>query len=98
VQVTWTSLDALAGPATGYDVVRGVLSALRSAGYPGAGLCAANDLANTPYDEAAIDCDPVSGDGCYYLARGQNACAAGSYADSSQAPPHPLDGGASPCP
>lgn len=39
-----------------------------------------------------------SRDGCYYLARAQNACATGSYADASQSPPHPLDGGASPCP
>ncbi len=98
VQLSWVSLDSLVGPSTGYDVVRGVLSVLRSGGFPGAAVCAANDLANTPYSEPAIDCDPPAGDGCFYLTRGQNTCATGSYADSSQSPPHPLDAGASPCP
>ena len=98
VRVSWTSLDPTSGTSTSYDVVRGVLSELRSGGYPGGGLCAWNDLPDTPYNELAGDCAAPSGDGCWYLTRGQNTCATGTYGDSSQTPPHPLDGGAGPCP
>jgi hypothetical protein len=98
VRLSWTSLDASAGPSTSYDVGRGAISTLRSSGYPGGAVCAANDVPDTPYDEPAATCPALVGDGCWYLARGQSTCGTGSYANVTQIPPHPLDGGASPCP
>ena len=98
ITVFWNSEDAIVGPSTNYDVVRGKLLGLHAGGYPGSGaVCAANDLPNTPYPELAANCPTVPSDGCYYLGRAQNTCGTGTYADSSQTPPHPLDPGG-PCP
>jgi hypothetical protein len=98
VQVFWASLDPVCGSATDYDVLRGTLSALLAGGYPGAAICVADNAADTPYNEAAGACLAPLGDGCWYLLRGQNSCGAGTYANLTQIPPHPLDGFASPCP
>ena len=76
-------------PATAYDVARGALSMLGTGSFTSA--CAANDLPDSPYAETEAACAPTAGDGCWYLVRGQNECATGSYG------PSVLDG-ASPCP
>jgi N-acetylneuraminic acid mutarotase len=98
VQLNWTSLAATAGSATQFDVVRGGLSSLRGTGFPGGSACVASALPTLSYTEPAGACPALPGDGCWYLVRGKNSCGAGSYADSSQVPPHALDGGAGPCP
>ena len=77
VRLSWTSLDPVAGPATGYDVARGSLSALHGGGLDA--VCAADQLADTPYVEASGACSRPSGDGCWYLVRGQNVCGRGPY-------------------
>ena len=97
IRITWTSEDALVGPGTNYDVERGRLSLLHAAGYPGGAGCGANDLPNPPDNEPAPMCPNSVGNGCWYLGRAQNSCGTGTYADSSQIPPHPLDG-VVPCP
>lgn len=84
----WTSEDPTAGTATNYDFARGLLSALRSSGTFGGAACLANDVSDTPYDDASPN--PPVGDGYWYLMRGQNACGTGTYGRSS------LDA-ASPC-
>jgi hypothetical protein len=88
-RVAWTSQDPTAGSATNYDAARGLLSALRSSGTFSGATCLANDLADTPYDDASAS--PPVGDGYWYLVRGQNACGTGTYGRSA------LDA-ASPCP
>jgi subtilisin family serine protease len=72
----WTSLAAVAGNGTTYDVVRGLISQVRAtAGFADA-ICVANDQPNDSY--ADIDLPPLD-DAFYYLARGQNACGTGSW-------------------
>jgi hypothetical protein len=80
-QVSWDSLDAVVGKSTGYDVVRGSLASLRSeGGYAGAS-CDTLDLADSPYLDPSADPEP--GQGVYYLVRGRNSCAAGTFGNSS---------------
>ncbi len=94
----WPDQDPVAGPSTSYDLARGSLGVLRSTGFPGSAVCAAGGLAAPPYTEADNACVTGANDGCWYLIRARNSCGTGSYADSSQSIPHPLDAGASPCP
>ena len=91
VRVSWTSEDSLAGASTSYDVARGTLAALQAGGFPGTAACAINNVADTPYTEAAGACPAAAGNGCWYLVRAQNSCGTGSYGAA------PLDT-ASPCP
>lgn len=98
LRATWADLAKCAGAATHYDGVRGNLRSLRSTGYPGGAVCAANDLLVPDYNEPGAGCQTLPGDGCWYLFRGQNACGTGSYSDASQTPPHPLDGVLTGCP
>src|SRR5262249_19108147 len=79
VQFSWSSLDPALGAETSYDVARGILSVLRSGGFPGGAICASNDLPDTPYMEDASACGAGPGDGCWYLVRGQNGCGPGTY-------------------
>ena len=97
VRISWTSQDASAGPGTGYDVVAGDLALLRSsAGFAGAG-CRADDLPDSPLDDASPP--PAAGAGEYLLVRAQNSCAAGSYGSATIVPDprDALDSGG-PCP
>jgi len=89
--VEWVSLDPTSGTSTNYDVARGLLSVLHAGGSFAGAVCAANNLANTPYSESAAACGAGVGNGCWYLVRGQNSCGTGSYG------PAALDA-ASPCP
>jgi hypothetical protein len=72
------------GPATsaaGYDLVRGTLSTLRSAGFSAAtDACDANDLAGTSFNETHV---PAAGEGDWYLVRAEGPCGGGSYDDGS---------------
>jgi hypothetical protein len=97
VTVAWTSQDGTAGAATSYDVSRGLLSKLRTGGFLGNSVCAANDVPDTPYTEPGTACGAAGGDGCWYLVRAQNVCGTATWADASQSS-RPLDGGSSPCP
>jgi hypothetical protein len=67
-QLQWTAI----GNATGYDLVRGSLSVLKStSGNFGAAItdCLENDLADTSRDDADT---PDAGDGFWYLIRAAN--------------------------
>jgi serine protease AprX len=80
----WESLASLAGTGTTYDVVRGLVSELRSDEGFVSSSCFAED--NGP--SFVVDTDlPPPGDALYYLVRGQNGCGSGSYGDQSNGPP-----------
>ena len=79
ITVGWTSQDPVAGSATRYDVARGLVSTLRTTGWPGGATCAGNDVADTPYTEGAGACPASAGDGCWYLVRAVNSCATATY-------------------
>jgi hypothetical protein len=89
VRISWASQDGSAGPGTGYDVVAGDLDLLRSSGGFAGATCRANDVPDTPIDDAAAL--PAPGAGEYLLVRAQNSCGAGTYGNAS------LDAGG-PCP
>ena len=80
----WPSLVPAAGPATRYDVVRGVVSELPVGG-SGSEICLEADLAGGAgtVSLALTDGDPPSGEAYWYLVRGDNGCGAGSYGSSS---------------
>lgn len=77
--VSWSTLAALAGPATLYDLIRGPLGDLR--GSPSGdefdtSTCSSNDaFALTLNDPDTLP----SGEGFYYVVRGENACGTGLY-------------------
>ncbi|HEX4823993.1 MAG TPA: FG-GAP-like repeat-containing protein [Candidatus Polarisedimenticolaceae bacterium] len=79
-RLQWLSIPG----ATSYDVVRGVLSSLRSsAGNFTTSLdqCTANDASGLLVDTTGA---PPAGDGWYFLVRGTlGSCSAGSYDDGS---------------
>ena len=83
-QVSWDSLDAVVGKNTGYDMVRGNLGALRSEGGYASASCDSLDLPDTPYLDPSAD--PAPGQGVYYLVRGRNTCADGTFGNSSLEP------------
>ncbi len=88
-----TAVLGWSGPAgaTGYDVVRGSLSALRSAG----GFAAATDgcLANdTTFMTLRDPGTPDPGDGTWYLVRGVNCGGAGTYDTDAPSQAAPRDG------
>jgi hypothetical protein len=100
VQLTWSA----APDATGYDVVRGVLSTLRASQgnfTVGVDSCLQNDTSQPHADDAAT---PPAGDGFWYLVRSVNACSEpGTYDDywvPSQAFPRDagIDAAANSCP
>ena len=97
VRIAWASQDAAAGPGTGYDAVAGDLDLLRTSGGFAAATCRANDLPDTPFDDATAP--PTAGAGEYLLLRAQNGCGAGTYGDSTLVPDprDTLDAGG-PCP
>lgn len=79
-----TAFGWLATPgASGYDVVRGSLSALLPGGDFTAATttCEANDLSATSITLSHL---PAVGDADWYLVRGISGCGAGSYDDPSQ--------------
>lgn len=64
-----------------YDVIGGLLSALRSSGTVAAATCVVNDAPGTSTSDPRPN--PASGDGYYYLVRGQNVCGSGFYGFAS---------------
>jgi hypothetical protein len=75
------SWDAAAA-ATGYDVIRGTLSALLSGGF-----VSATDACLGPHIADTFDSDthiPAEGDVDWFLIRASNACGTGSYDDGSE--------------
>jgi hypothetical protein len=71
----WSSLAAISGPGT-YDVVRGLVSQLRTSGNFGDAVCVSDSQTTTSYTDIDL---PTEGDAFYYLARGQNACGTGGW-------------------
>jgi hypothetical protein len=98
VELSWDSLDPVVGRAAVYDVVRGTLSELRAdLGFARAS-CLAVGILDTPYVDSTGA--PPPGDGSYYLVRGRDSCAEGSFGDGSAAPDprDALDSGVPACP
>ena len=84
---TW---DATPG-ATGYDVIRGTLSALRSAGFPTAvDSCLFDHVAATTASDAHL---PAVEDGDWVLIRAVSPCGTGTYNDGSASLLSSRDGG-----
>jgi hypothetical protein len=67
-RVAWNA----AARADSYDLQRGALSVLASAGY---GTCVASGLATTSFDDGDV---PPAGDGFFYLVRGHDAGCGGA--------------------
>jgi hypothetical protein len=84
VTLSWTSLATQAGPATTYDVVRGLVSELRVGGGAAETCLASGDTANQAADAAV----PALGAAFHYLVRGVNVCGAGTYGAASDGAPH----------
>ncbi len=97
VELSWDSLDPVAGAATLYDVLRGTISELRADGGFARAECLAASLPDTPF----ADSEPgPANDGFWYLVRGRNTCGEGTYGDGSGSPDprQPLDAGSVACP
>jgi hypothetical protein len=76
--LSWPSQAVLAGPGTQYDLASGRL--LPSGGLEfGSGVCLQSSTA-TVYSDGRLD--PDVGTGFWYLVRGRNSCAVGSYGTS----------------
>ena len=71
--VSWTALPV----QSGYDVVGGLVSVLRSAGSISGAACLTNDAGVATWTDTRPN--PASGEGYYYLVRGQNGCGNGTY-------------------
>lgn len=94
---SWDSMADTAGPSTTYDMVSGLVSALRADGGFGGASCLADDLAAPSYDDTRSGPDPA--DAYYYLSRGQNGCGTGTWGDATIDPDPRDDLDASgPCP
>jgi hypothetical protein len=95
-ELTWDSLDPVAGSGTVADVVRGMLSDLRGDRGFARATCLASNVADTPL---LIPEDPPAGSGFYYLIRGRNSCGFGTFGDGSIVPDprDALDSGAPAC-
>lgn len=83
-RVSWTSQDPVAGLATTYGIVSGLLSDLRSSGGFAAATCLQGGIGDTPFDD--VRSAPPLGNGFYYLARAKNSCGTGTYGNSSLTP------------
>jgi hypothetical protein len=76
----WQSLLSEAGSGTTYDVLRGDLDALRSAGTIADAACIATGIAAVAVADAS---EPLAGSGYYYVVGGRNACGAGGWGTDS---------------
>jgi hypothetical protein len=79
VEVAWDSLDPVVGLGTVYDVTSGRMSDLRADRGFSRATCLTSGLADTPYVETQPV--PAPGDGYYYVVRGRNSCATGTWGD-----------------
>jgi N-acetylneuraminic acid mutarotase len=86
--LNWASQASMAGPGTRYDLSSGPL--LPSGGPDlGSGICLQSSAATTHSDGRP---DPEVGSGFWYLVRGRNTCAVGTYGTPLR------DAGIPPCP
>ena len=76
---TWTSLAAQAGPATTYDVVRGLISELPVGGGASETCLGSGSTTNQVPDATTPALNTV----LYYLVRGVNVCGTGTYGATS---------------
>ena len=83
--LTWTSQDSVAGVATVYDIVTGLLSVLTTDGDYRNSSCLVDDQADTPYTDTRGN--PPPGDAYYYLPRAVNQCGSGTYGPTSPTDP-----------
>jgi len=83
-RLSWDSQAGTAGDGTTYDVVSGMLSALRTSGEFGATSCLGSDLSSATFDD--LRGAPRPGDGYHYLVRAENACGTAGYGRSNEAP------------
>jgi len=81
--LSWGSLAVQAGPATVYDVMRGLIAQLPTGG-GAAETCLTSDTAATQIIDATT---PAIGAGFYYLTRGANVCGVGTYGNRSNGAP-----------
>ncbi len=81
--LSWNSAAPASGPATVHDVARGLLANLPVGAGPGETCVAAGVPASTATDYSS----PPSGSGYWYLARGRNACGAGTYGSAGNGEP-----------
>ena len=72
--LAWDEQGTQVGPAVTYDVARGSLGTWPVGS--GGGSCVGRALQGTTMSDAGV---PASGSGFWYLARGHNTCAAGTY-------------------
>ncbi|MBZ5641089.1 MAG: thrombospondin type 3 repeat-containing protein, partial [Acidobacteriia bacterium] len=72
--LSWTA----DGQAQRYDVAGGTLTELHSSPGTGSATCLADDTTLTAWDDSSRP-EPDIGQGYYYLVRGQNVCASGTY-------------------
>lgn len=78
--VEWDSLAAVSGSSTVYDLVRGSVPALHSAGgYEGVALCAGRGVEATSFRD-------VNEEFPFYLVRARNGCGVGTYGNSNVSP------------
>jgi hypothetical protein len=90
-----TTIAFSPGSPASFDIVKGLVSDLRSSGTYAAAACFVA-LADAPVTDSEV---PPAGDAFYYLARGRNCCAAEGYGDSTTVPdPRDALDLASPCP
>ena len=72
--MTWESLAADSGSGTLYDAIRGSVTSLPVGSEPE--LCLAQSVSETTTSDPTL---PEAGEGLWYLVRGRNACAVGTY-------------------
>ncbi|MBZ5639355.1 MAG: right-handed parallel beta-helix repeat-containing protein [Acidobacteriia bacterium] len=77
--LSWNSLSSQAGPGVVYDVMRGSLGQF-PVGTGGAETCLHDNLAANSWSDGTV---PTSAQGFYYLVRGENVCAIGTYGTRS---------------
>jgi hypothetical protein len=83
------------GSPASFDLVRGLVSDLKTSGDYSAAVCQGSSMSTMVNDAEA----PPQGDVFYYLARGRNCCAVEGYGDSTLAPdPRDALDANSPCP
>ena len=83
--LSWSSTPA----ASGYDVIRGTMSVLKSVGFSSAvDECVSDDGASTSISESHV---PLAGEVDWYLIRAVNACGLGTYEDGSPSTVGPRD-------
>jgi photosystem II stability/assembly factor-like uncharacterized protein len=78
--ISWPSLGGQAGPGTAYDVATGDLGALAISGTANSFALGCSVAATTTSDPLI----PAQGTGVYYMVRGRNTCAPGSWGKNSQ--------------